>query len=138
MKNMASIELFTSPTCPHCPSAKELVRKVSKELKINAKEYSTATKEGSRKANSYGIMSVPTIIIKGSKEIIGLRGTPSREKLIESLDIADGLKEAPQHTTLWEDIVNLFKKLFLSNKKEDEEETDKDKDKTNEEESNQE
>ena len=135
---MASIELFTSPTCPHCPSAKELVRKVSKELKINAKEYSTATKEGSRKANSYGIMSVPTIIIKGSKEIIGLRGTPSREKLIESLDIADGLKEAPQHTTLWEDIVNLFKKLFLSNKKEDEEETDKDKDKTNEEESNQE
>ena len=113
---MATIELFTSPTCPHCPSAKELVRKVSKELKINAKEFSTATKEGSRKANSYGIMSVPTIIIKGTKEVIGLRGTPSRERLIESLEVADGLREPPQHTTLWEDIINFFKNIFSSNK----------------------
>ena len=92
----ATIEVFTSPTCPHCPSAKKLAFEVAKERDdVVVKEMSTATHEGQRKAKRYGIMSVPTLIIQGpaSSQPIGLRGTPPRKGLIKAIDISLGLDQ---------------------------------------------
>lgn len=91
------IEVFTSPTCPHCPGAvkatKELFEK-HQELKKEAiwKEISTASPSGYKKARSYGITAVPTIIITNLKtnEKFGITGTPSEEKYIELIYKAIG------------------------------------------------
>jgi len=84
------IEVFTSPTCPHCPAAvkatKELFQKYL-ELKndVTWKEMSTGTQLGYRKAVSYGISAVPTIIITNLKtnEKFGIVGVPSEKKYLE-------------------------------------------------------
>jgi thioredoxin 1 len=76
------IEIFTSPTCPHCPAAvratKELMEK-HPELKDSVvwKEMSTVTPQGAEKARAYGIRGVPTIVITNEKgEKAGLVGAP--------------------------------------------------------------
>lgn len=83
------IEVFTSPTCPHCPpavrTAKELLEE-NPELKERVEwvEVSTATTDGQRKAMSYGIRGVPTIIFTNSKgEKGGVVGTPTKKKYLE-------------------------------------------------------
>ena len=92
----AKIEVFTSPTCPHCPGAKKAVEEVvSKRDDVSYRELSTVTKEGSEKAKAFQIYSVPTIFIKGPAvdEILAIRGVPSIEKLNELIDISLGLRE---------------------------------------------
>ena len=87
----AKIEVYTSPTCPHCPSAVALVNEISKERDdVKVKIYSLAESEGSRRANRLGIMATPTILVKGkcSNGYIGFRGTPSRKALINAIDKA--------------------------------------------------
>ena len=73
----AIVYLFTSPTCPNCPAAKRFIRDFRKERSdFVLKELSTATHEGSKKARKFGVMSVPTFIIKGPgyPQPIGLKG----------------------------------------------------------------
>ena len=89
----AKIEVYTSPTCPYCPSAVKLVNRVAKgrnDVKVSV--VNTATSKGSRRAKKFGIMSVPTVLVTGpaTNEIIGFRGTPSEKKLLEAIDIALG------------------------------------------------
>lgn len=94
--NKSQVEVFTSPTCPHCPSAYELVKQISsKREDIEVIPRSTVTEDGIQRARELQIMSVPTIIIKGpaSEEIFGFKGTPSETKLTEAIDISLGLKE---------------------------------------------
>lgn len=109
---IAKIEIFTSPTCPHCPSAKSLAREIEKERDdVKVIEYSTITPEGSEKANHYQIVSVPTIIISG-KEYVGLRGTPSKKGFNKAINLS--LKKES-----WEDSKKIgffekFKFIFSS------------------------
>jgi len=84
-----TIEVFTSPRCPHCPAAvratKELMAQHPElEDKVGWKELSVATPEGSRKANEYGIRGVPTIILTdkdGNKG--GIVGAPAVKRYYE-------------------------------------------------------
>jgi predicted DsbA family dithiol-disulfide isomerase len=79
------IEVFTSPTCPHCPAAVRATEDLLKENpelaeKISWKHLSTASAEGSRKATAYGIRSVPTIILTNSKgQKGGFVGAPGQK-----------------------------------------------------------
>jgi len=79
-----NIEVFTSPTCPHCPAAVYATERLLAENpelaeKISWKEISTRSPEGSRKAKTYGIHSVPTIILTNSKgQKAGFVGAPMR------------------------------------------------------------
>jgi len=79
------IEVFTSFTCPHCPSAikaTETLLEENPELvdKIEWEEVSTRTAEGARRAQDYGIQSVPTVIVTNSKgERGGYLGPPPRK-----------------------------------------------------------
>lgn len=93
----ATVNVFFSPTCPHCPSAKNLAREISKERDdIDVKEINTMTQEGSMLANQFGIMSVPTIIILGNDQPIGMTGTPSKGHFNKAIDIALGKEAWPR------------------------------------------
>lgn len=100
------IEVFTSPTCPYCPSAVKLAKEVEKERdEVKVIEQSTATKEGNRRAKLLNVMSVPTVFVKGPEfDRIGFRGTPPKDKLLEAIDISLGLKE-------WEPPKSFLEKL---------------------------
>jgi thioredoxin 1 len=83
------IEVFTSPTCPHCPSAVRATKELLEENpelkeKVAWVEVSTATADGSRRAREYGIRGVPTIIFTNSNgEKGGVVGTPTKKKYLE-------------------------------------------------------
>lgn len=101
----AVVEVFTSPTCPHCPAANNSVNSVSEERDdFTVKDYSMATKEGQKKAQEYGVMSVPTVFVKSDNypEIIGHRGAPTKKDLNKSLDIALGLKTIEKKKSLFQ------------------------------------
>ena len=90
------IEVFTSPTCPHCPNAVKVAEEISKERQdVIVKNLSTALPEGNLKARKFNILSVPTVFVKGPghEEILAIRGVPSKMKLNELLDISQGLKK---------------------------------------------
>lgn len=109
---MTTIEIFTSPVCPHCPAAKETLKKFAVKNNLTFKEYSTYSKEGQKKVQQYNIMRVPTIIIKGNKETIGVVAQPTEEKLADALSVAEGTKELKPHTSVFEDLANKIKQAF--------------------------
>ncbi|HID47100.1 MAG TPA: thioredoxin [Methanothermococcus okinawensis] len=75
---MVKIEVFTSPTCPHCPPAKRVVEEVVAELGGGVDvEYIDVMREPER-AIKYGIMAVPTIVINGEVAFVG---APTKEEL---------------------------------------------------------
>ena len=92
----ATIYLFSSPTCPHCPPAKAFAEDYVKSRDdVSLIQLNTATHEGQRKAASFNIMSVPTFIIKGDNypENIGLKGIQSKKTMDKYVDIATGKKD---------------------------------------------
>jgi len=72
------IEVFTSPMCPHCPAAKEVVEDVVGKLScddIEVKYIDVTEDPGS--VDKYSIMAVPTIVVDGEVAFIG---APSKEQ----------------------------------------------------------
>ncbi len=104
--NKAKIEIFTSPTCPHCHSAVSLAREIAKEREdVKVIEMSTITPDGRKRAQQLGIMAVPTIFVRGpAYQPIGIRETPSKQGLSKAIDISLGLSE-------WEEEKGCFGKL---------------------------
>ncbi len=84
MENALLIELFTSPTCPYCPRAKEIAERIVKRLP-NALliERDVSQPENAEIARRYGIMGVPTMVINGRYKITGVPA--SEEELISYL-----------------------------------------------------
>jgi ribonucleoside-triphosphate reductase (formate) len=79
---MRKLKLFTQPSCPKCPAAKEVVDKI--KAKFDIEYYDIKTEDGLAEALSYDIMSTPSIVVfddKGKivKDWIG--ETPSVEEL---------------------------------------------------------
>jgi thioredoxin 1 len=70
------IELFTSPTCPHCPGAKKVaenvVRQIHGALLI---ERDVSIPENAEVAARYGIQGVPTLVINGKYQMVGVPGS---------------------------------------------------------------
>jgi len=89
----AKIEVYTSPTCPHCPHAKKVVGEFAKDNEeVKFVEVSTATHDGQKRAQRMNIRSVPTLVITGpgTSETIGYVGVPSNNQLKKMIDIALG------------------------------------------------
>jgi len=110
----SKIEVFTSPTCPYCPSAVKVANEVAKErADVIVEELDTYSDEGSRKALQFQVMTVPTVFVNGPmhNEILAISGVPSKEKLNELVDISQGKKiireEKPFLTRFWEKIKGL-------------------------------
>jgi small redox-active disulfide protein 1 len=87
-KMPVKIEVFYSPTCPYCPAAIKIVRKIEKELpQIEVEEINTFTVKGQLKAIKNGVYAVPTIILNGKERIVGV---PSEQELLNLIKKVEG------------------------------------------------
>ncbi len=70
------LELFTSPTCPHCPAAKKIAENVVKQMEgALLIERDVSLPENADTAARYGIRGVPTIVINGKYQMAGVPGS---------------------------------------------------------------
>ena len=66
------IELFCSPVCPHCPSARRLVSEVAGRYHhVEFVEVNTYTEEGIERGMSMGVMAVPTVAVDDEIKLVG-------------------------------------------------------------------
>lgn len=79
------VEVFTSPTCPHCPGAVMVVEEAKKQLgdQIEVSIEDTSENESIEKAMKYEIQAVPTIVIDGKVQFVG---APTIQELLEKLE----------------------------------------------------
>ncbi len=90
---MVVVKLFTSPTCPYCPKAAEVVRKVVGEEGIMALELPVNTDEGMREAIRFGIRAVPAVVVDDRYVFVGVPDERELKSLIRKLK-GGGVNEA--------------------------------------------
>jgi hypothetical protein len=79
--SIRSYLLFTTPFCSSCPPVKEFVRK----LPLEGSLIDATESEGGQKAESFGVMSVPTIIfLDENKQEVGRANSVSAIRSILS------------------------------------------------------
>ena len=76
------VEVFTSPSCPYCPMAEQVVEEVKKEIGDSMDVEVVDISKDRQRAVDYGIMAVPAIAINGVVEFVG---APSKEELMIKL-----------------------------------------------------
>jgi len=78
------LELFYSPICPLCPRVKELVMGLDDKVldNVQVEEVNVYSSEGLKRAEGYGIRSVPAIVLNGK---IKLTGVPTRSTLVNAV-----------------------------------------------------
>lgn len=72
------VEVFTSKTCPHCPSAIAVAQKVKEQFGDEMDLELLDVDENIDKVREYGLMSVPTVVVDGKVEFIG---APTEDEL---------------------------------------------------------
>ncbi len=83
---MIEIKLLTSPTCPYCPMAADVVRKfVEKNRDVVAIELSVTTDEGLKEAVKYGIRGVPALIINDQAVLLGVPKMAELERIVNKI-----------------------------------------------------
>ncbi len=86
LKGDVHIEVVVTPTCPYCPYAALLANMLAYESFRNGNKVVLADTveayENPDIADSYGVLSVPTIAINGSVEFVGL---PYEAQLLEKV-----------------------------------------------------
>lgn len=105
-----TIKLFTSPTCPNCPAAKNELRRLKEQRSDFEEELLELSNPRNQKiAQKYGIMSVPTYIITGPgiQGNMGLVGSQGLNALNNYIEVALGNKSLKKKTSG-------FKKLLKS------------------------
>lgn len=77
------VEVFTSPTCPHCPGAVKAVESAKEQIPdLDVDVCSVNDEESRQRAINYGIMAVPSIVINGAVEFVG---APTLDELLDKL-----------------------------------------------------
>jgi glutaredoxin len=82
-ETMGSIKIFTKTTCPRCPAAKEIGKKLKKEG-FPVFQYDLDTRDGLAEASFNSILSTPSLLIEDEeeREVIAWRGTvPTLEEV---------------------------------------------------------
>ncbi len=83
------ILLFTSPACPHCPQAENVVKKIVPYYKdrLQFEKIRTRTNKGKHLSIEFNVMSTPTILILVNgiekKRIVGTPSENNFKKMIE-------------------------------------------------------
>lgn len=72
------VEVFTSKTCPHCPSAISVAQKVKEQFGDEMDLELLDVDENIDKVREYGLMSVPTVVVDSKVEFIG---APTEDEL---------------------------------------------------------
>jgi len=92
----AKLFVFSSPTCPHCPMAKNLAQQAVKEREdVHYVDVMSGSHAAEKLFKKFEVQSVPTIIITGPEypSNIGLRGAQAIPTLHKYLNLALGIKE---------------------------------------------
>jgi len=76
------IEVFTSPSCPYCPMAIEVVDAVKKEMPDDIEVEKIDIMQNREKAIEYGLMAVPAVAINGTVKFVG---APEKEELEKAI-----------------------------------------------------
>jgi len=79
---VVKVEVFTSPSCPYCPMALELVEEVKKEMPDDLDVEKIDIMKDREKAIEYGLMAVPAIALNG---VVRFVGAPSKEEFVEAI-----------------------------------------------------
>lgn len=83
------LKVFTQPSCPACPPAKELAEKLEKKMdKILKVEYSDVSKpKGLAEATTYDVMSTPTLVLLDLDNNIKKVwvGTPEEQEVLDEI-----------------------------------------------------
>jgi len=79
---VVKVEVFTSPTCPYCPMAIEVVESAKRNLGDSIEVEKIDIMQDREKAIEYGLMAVPAVAING---VIKFVGAPSLEELMDAL-----------------------------------------------------
>ena len=80
---VVKVEVFTSPTCPYCPMAVEVVEAAQNDLGDSIEVEKVDIMQDREKAIEYGLMAVPAIAIKGGVKFVG---APSLDELMAALN----------------------------------------------------
>ncbi|MDR2967505.1 MAG: MJ0307 family thioredoxin [Methanobacteriaceae archaeon] len=78
------VEVFTSPSCPYCPMAEQVVEEAKQEMGDAMEVEVVNIMTDRQRAIDYGIMAVPAIAINGVIEFVG---APSKEELMAKLKL---------------------------------------------------
>ena len=79
---VVKIEVFTSPSCPYCPMAVQLVEDVQKVMVDDVEVEKIDIMVSQEKAREYGLMAVPAIALNG---VVKFVGSPGKEELLEAI-----------------------------------------------------
>ncbi|MCC7561923.1 thioredoxin [Methanobrevibacter arboriphilus JCM 13429 = DSM 1125] len=79
---MLKVEVFTSPSCPYCPMAEQVVEEAKNEIGDEMEVEVINIMTDRQRAVDYGIMAVPAIAINGVVEFVG---APSKNELMAKL-----------------------------------------------------
>jgi len=79
---VVKIEVFTSPSCPYCPMAVQLVEDVQKDMVDDVEVEKIDIMVSQEKAREYGLMAVPAIALNG---VVKFVGSPGKEELLEAI-----------------------------------------------------
>ena len=83
---MAKVILVTTKTCVYCPTAKKIWQEIRQSRNFDYQEVDAGTPDGQKIAQKFGVMSVPTTIINGRVEFVGV---PDKARAILRLDGKD-------------------------------------------------
>ena len=79
---VVKIEVFTSPSCPYCPMAVQLVEDVQKDMVNDVEVEKIDIMVDQEKAREYGLMAVPAVALNG---VVRFVGAPGKEELLEAI-----------------------------------------------------
>lgn len=79
------VEVFSSNSCPHCPSAIKVAEEAQNDmgLDIEVEVVNVNDPDNMQRARDYQIMAVPTIAINGKVEFVG---APTKDQLVSKIN----------------------------------------------------
>ncbi|MDD3753574.1 MAG: MJ0307 family thioredoxin [Methanobacterium sp.] len=80
---VVKVEVFTSPSCPYCPMAIEVVNEVDKIMPGTLEVEKIDIMVDREKAIEYGLMAVPAIVLNG---VVRFVGAPAKEELVKAIE----------------------------------------------------
>jgi small redox-active disulfide protein 1 len=79
---VVKVEVFTSPSCPYCPMAIQVVEEVEKEMPKDLEVEKIDIMVDREKAIEYGLMAVPAIALNG---VVRFVGAPNKDELLSAI-----------------------------------------------------
>ena len=80
---VVKVEVFTSPSCPYCPMAIEVVNEVVKDMPGTLEVEKINIMVDREKAIEYNLMAVPAIALNG---VVHFVGAPAKEELVKAIE----------------------------------------------------